>query len=178
MTTPNTRGRTDIPRDHAEKMRKLELSAISTIVPGPSYLPSPASSSFKRLSTLSSPSSIELLNYQCGSSSRSLTAFPDFSSMDELLVKTGGNPRCLNLEVFNILHRHVGSVPEEGGEDYNSSTASFSKQGLHHSISVDRHLSSRQNTHRHQHDVQEKNQHVLGKPILSKEQIESYSMAY
>ena len=53
----------------------------------------------------------------------------------------------LNLEVFNILgsYGHVGSVPEEGrGVVINLTTLSSSqKHGLHHSVSVDQHLSRR-----------------------------------
>lgn len=154
---------------HADKMRQLEPSAISTVI-HPPYLPSPTSPSF--LPTLSSYSSFESISHQNGSSSDTLTPFPGFLSMDDLLVNRA-NSRAQTRSLQHLgSHRHVRSVPEEAVDPVASSPPS--KPGLHHSVSVDHHLlASRKNEVDSYDSTASKNrtQDALNKPILTREQI-------
>ena len=158
---------------HADRMRYLEPS--STVRANPSYLSSPIF--FDSLKQLSSQSSYDSSNYQRGSSSRNSTPFPGFSSTDDLLVNKGNHSRSQSRSLQHLGSlRHVGSVPEEGGDGYNPTALSSSqKHGLHHSVSVDQHLSSRRrelDSHRrYDSTASSENQFALGKPILTNEQI-------
>lgn len=162
---------------HADKIRKLEPTAIST-VDHPPYLLSPSASlldSSNQPPTLSPHSSFESLGHQRSSSSHNSAPFPGFSSVDDLLVNKSHHFRSQSRSLQHLRsHRHVGSVPEEGGDGYNTTVAlSSSRQGLHHSSSVDRHFSSRRNEvdSNGQLDLDESNPFALGKPILTNEQI-------
>ena len=157
---------------HADKIRNLEPS--STVRVNPTYLPS--TSFFESLKQLSSHSSYESLNHQRGSSSRNSTPFPGLSSTDDLVSK-GNHSRSQSRSLQHLgSYRHVGSVPEEGGDGYNpTALSSPQKHGLHHSVSVDQHLSSRRkevDSHRRYDSItSNENQFALGKSILTNEQI-------
>ena len=151
---------------HADRIRNLE--PISTVQ---AHLPSPVSTSFfDSFKQLSSRSSYESLNYQRGSLSRNSTPFPGLSSTDDLLVSKGNHSRSQSRSLQHLgPYRHVKSVPEESGDDSNPTALSLSqKHGLHHSVSVDQHLSSKRkevDSHRRYDSI------TLGKPILTNEQI-------
>ena len=163
---------------HADRIRYLEPS--STVRANPTYLPSPTSISFlNSLKQLSSRSSYESLSHhQQGSSSRNSTPFPGLSSTDDLLVNKGNHSRSQSrsLQHLGSYRYGVGSVPEESGDGYNLTALSSSQNhGLHHSVSVDQHLSSRRkevDSHRRYDSItSDENQFALGKPILTNEQI-------
>ena len=160
---------------HADRIRYLEPS--STVRANPTYLPSPTSISFlNSLKQLSSRSSYESLNHQQGSSSRNSTPFPGLSSTDDLLVNKGNHSRSQSRSLQHLgSYRYVGSVPEEGGDGYNPTALSLSQNhGLHHSVSVDQHLSSRRkevDSHRRYDSITSNENFALGKPILTNEQI-------
>jgi hypothetical protein len=178
-SSPLVEGNDEPPRSqeeertlHADRIRYLEPS--STVRANPA---SPVSTSFfDSFKQLSSPSSYESLNHQRGSLSRNSTPFPGLSSADDLLVNKGNHSMSQSRSLQHLgSHRHVGSVPEEDG-DYNPTALSTSqKHGLHHSVSVDQHLSSRRkevdNHRRYDSITSNKNQYALGKPILTNEQI-------
>ena len=155
----------------ADRMRYFEPS--STVRANPPYLPSPMF--FDPSKQLSSHSSYESLN-QRSSSSRNSTPFPGLST-DDLLVNKGNHSRSQSRSLQHLgSYRHVGSVPEEDGDGYNpTAISSPQKHGLHHSVSVDQHLSSRRkevDSHRRNDSTtSNENQFALGKPILTNEQI-------
>ena len=155
----------------ADRMRYFEPS--STVRANPPYLPSPMF--FDSFKQLSSHSSYESLN-QRSSSSRNSTPFPGLST-DDLLVNKGNHSRSQSRSLQHLgSYRHVGSVPEEDGDGHNpTATSSPQKHGLHHSVSVDQHLSSRRkevDSHRRNDSTtSNENQFALGKPILTNEQI-------
>ena len=160
---------------HADRIRDLEPS--STVRANPSYLPSPLSTSlFDSFKQLSSHSSYESLNHQRGSS-RNSTPFPGLSSTDDLLANKGNHSRSQSRSLQHLgSYRQVGSVPEEGGDGYDLTASPSQKHGLHHSVSVDQHLSSRRKEvdtshHRYGSVTSKENQYALGKPILTNEQI-------
>ena len=171
---------------HADRVRHLEPSSSVWVI-HQSHLPSPTSTSFfdtlKQLPTLSSPSSFESLNQQRGSSSVNSSPFPGVSSTDDLLVNKGSHSRSQSRSLQHLgPHRYVGSVPEEGGDGYNPATPSRTsptKHWLHHSVSMDQHLSSGRDMvdSHHQTDSiasnqnENENEFTLGKPILTNKQI-------
>jgi hypothetical protein len=176
---PRYRTQEEERTSHADRIRDLEPS--STVRVNPPYLPSPMSTSFLdslKLKQLSSHSSYESLNHQRGSSSRNSTPFPGLSSTDDLLFNKGNHSRSQSRSLQHLgSYRQVGSVPEEGGGDAYYPTALPSQtHGLHHSVSVDQHLSLRRkevDSH-HRYDSltsNDENQFPLGKPILTNEQI-------
>ena len=172
---PRPRTQEEERTTHADRIRDLEPS--STVRANPPYLPSPMSTSFlDSFKQLSSHSSHESLNHQRGSSSRNSTPFPGLSSTDDLLVNKGDHSRSQSRSLQHLgSYRHVGSVPEEGGDIYNSTASPSQKHGLHHSVSVDQHLSSRRKEvdshHRYDSIMSNESQFAIGKPILTNEQI-------
>ncbi|KAF8801741.1 hypothetical protein BYT27DRAFT_7245031 [Phlegmacium glaucopus] len=157
---------------HADKIRKLEPSAISTVIPPPPPTTNPFSDLPKRLLT-PPPSSF---NHQHGPSGHDSASLPAILPVDDLPINKRGHSRSQSRSLQHLgSYRYVGSVPEEGRDGYNP-TASSSRQVLHHSASVDQHLSSWKievDSHRRNDSIAstESNAYALGKPILTNEQI-------